>query len=379
METPLRIFSLSDLHLGHNLVSSEHIISNLNKAIPDSSMMLNIDIIFLCGDIFDCSLALPDANVGIIQLWISRLLKVCKKWDICLRILNGTSSHDRKQSKQFEILNTALSINCDLKYIDILDIEYIEKFNINILYIPDEWRGDNEQTKEEVKALLSKYKLDQVDYAIMHGNFPHQLPPILHVPVHDTEFYLKIVKKYIFIGHIHIMSQYERILAQGSFDRLAHNEEHSKGFFFVESYPNSFDKDRIIFRINKSATIFLTAVVAGLSKEDTELELERIIKAALNENSDYSIPIHIRVVCEKNDNNEDVISSFRKSYVQIKWTSKVVGVQTNIKSIVPSIYIPTPINDTTILSLIKNRLVASGVDSHLIANSLDVLNELKGI
>jgi len=34
----------------------------------------------ISGDVFDESLILPDNQVGAIQLWIGRLLKLCKKW-----------------------------------------------------------------------------------------------------------------------------------------------------------------------------------------------------------------------------------------------------------------------------------------------------------
>jgi len=136
--------------------------------------------------------------------------------DICLRVLEGTPSHDRRQSRQFKIVKALLGIEMDLKYVDTLSIEHNEKFDCTFLYLPDEWRGCNEQTKEEVKRLLVQHNLESVDFAFMHGSFPHQLPNIKHIPVHDPEFYLSIVNKYIFIGHIHVMSQYERILAQGS-------------------------------------------------------------------------------------------------------------------------------------------------------------------
>jgi len=36
MKEVIRILSLSDIHLGHRLVSTEFIIENLNKALPDS-------------------------------------------------------------------------------------------------------------------------------------------------------------------------------------------------------------------------------------------------------------------------------------------------------------------------------------------------------
>ena len=73
--------------------------------------------------------------------------------------------------------------------------------------------------------------LTKVDYAVMHGQFDYQLPKhITGMPRHDSQKYLDIVKHYIFIGHIHTHSVYDRIIAQGSFDRLTHGQEEPKGY-----------------------------------------------------------------------------------------------------------------------------------------------------
>ena len=60
-----------------------------------------------------------------------------KPYNIILRILEGTPSHDWKQSKLFIHLNDLTKAGTDVKYIDSLSIEYIDKFGINVLY-PDE-------------------------------------------------------------------------------------------------------------------------------------------------------------------------------------------------------------------------------------------------
>ena len=380
MTTPLRILSLSDIHLGHRLVPAEHIISSLNKVLHNSEKMQNIDIIFLCGDVWDEGLLLSDPEVGLIQIWIVNLLKLCKRYNILLRVLDGTNSHDRNQSQQFEILNTSLEINANLKYHDKLEIDFISEFNIHVLYLPDEWRGDNEQTKAEVKELLLAANLVQVDYGVFHGNFQHQLPAtIKHLAFHDHEFYLSIVKKYIFIGHIHIMSVFERILAQGSFERLAHGEEHNKGLFYVEAYPDNELNDKIVFIVNKNATKFISISIIDLTKHAVELLLKSTIRKVTDNNEDYTIPVHIRVISDKHNSNDDIVNSYKKSYVFIKWTHKVLLVKTENTTIVPNVYVPVAITNNTIMSLIKTRLISAGTEEHLVTNALNKLNILKGV
>ena len=97
----------------------------------------------------------------------------------------------------------------------------------------------------------------------MHGMFGYQLP--LGVPIHhhDERRYLDLVEGYIFIGHVHTPSRYKRILAQGSYDRLAHGQEEEKGFYIVETSTHGREKDRITFYVNKGAMPFRDVNITG--------------------------------------------------------------------------------------------------------------------
>jgi len=375
----IKTLSVSDCHLGNRLGTTEHIISNLNKLLPDSNKLADVDLLILAGDVFDEGIYLSDVNTATIQIWMVRVLTICKKWNIILRILEGTPSHDRKQSKQFIILNEALGLDINIRYIDELYIEYIEDLKINILYVPDEWRADNNQTQQEVISLLKKNNLEKVDYAIMHGCFEHQLPKMKEIPFHSAEFYLSIVKKYIFIGHVHIPSRFDRILAQGSTDRLAHNEEHDKGMFCVEAYNESNELDIVSFIANPNPTIFKTISIIGLSKLEAEVLLkDTIIELSTDKYKDT--PKFIRILCEKQDGNEDTVASYKQIYTNIKWSIKHIDTsKTQISDkVTPTIFQPTIINENTILHLMKTRLENIGIDNNILQQSLEILNKLKG-
>jgi hypothetical protein len=375
----LKIISISDIHLGNKIVKSEFIINNLNKYFSCSKELSDIDIIFLCGDIFDSGIYLPDTHTGAIQRWIVRVLHLCKKWNICLRVLEGTPSHDRKQSKQFEILNDLFGIEADIKYIDKLSIEYIERFDINVLYLPDEWRGCVKDTENEVKELLQINNIMQVDYAVMHGNFEYQLPMINSLSAHESLFYLSIVKKYIFIGHIHNMSQSNRILAQGSFDRLAHNEEHNKGFFYIESHKDSFIEDKIVFKVNHSAAIFTTLNLINLTKT----QIEQLINATLSDHvAKHHTQLHIRLLIAKDDINESLINGYKRIFHTVHWRIKIIrqhldDEKTNI--LIPELYKPLQINENTIISIIKTRLEDKGINESLINKTINKLIVIKNL
>jgi hypothetical protein len=103
---------------------------------------------------------------------------------------------------------------------------------------------------------------------------------------HDESLYLDIVKYYIHIGHIHTPSIFDRILAQGSFDRLAHNEEEDKGGIFVKLIKDH--ESEFIFVRNKHAMLFKTYTYT-----DTDIE------AILNDvdKKIYKLPMGSSVRC----------------------------------------------------------------------------------
>lgn len=276
----IRIVSVSDVHLFHRNNKTQYILKNLDTYLSNDDVLSKTDILFIVGDLFDGPVPFSSDDVGYVNVWIAKLLHKCKKYNICLRVLEGTPSHDMNQSKIFTNINQMLfkgeQSGVDLKYVKTLSIEYIERFGINVLYVPDEWNHDNNDTLMEVRGLLRSNNLSQVDFAIMHGQFEYQLPEAIKAHVkHDSAEYLSIVKRLIFIGHIHKYSNHERIYSQGSFDRLSHNEEEAKGFIYATVYKDG--NYECQFVENKTARIYKTV---KCSSDDTELNMKRIDRIA---------------------------------------------------------------------------------------------------
>ena len=96
--------------LGHTRTNTFHVVDNLRKALPDNEETAKLDLILLAGDIFDHLLTLPQEEVDEIQAWITELLAICAKYNILLRVLEGTPSHDWKQSRQFVNLNLGAGV-----------------------------------------------------------------------------------------------------------------------------------------------------------------------------------------------------------------------------------------------------------------------------
>lgn len=267
---------ISDIHLGHKNTKTITIIKNLEDLIFKDHSNKDLDILFLAGDVFDGLLELNDEDITYIDFFIEALLKYCFKHNIALRILEGTPSHDWTQSTRFITIAKMLELNeLDIKYIDNIHIEINDRFNMNILYVPDEIQPTTDKTLKLVKQALYDKGLDQVDIAIMHGQFEYQLPAnIKNIPRHSSEEYLKLVKKLIAIGHVHTFSTFERIVAQGSFDRLRHGEEESKGYVKAKIYKDGFTFD---FIENKNAQIYKTIEISDLSLDNTFSYLDTII------------------------------------------------------------------------------------------------------
>ena len=287
---------LSDIHLGHNINTTENIINNLQLYFKDNYKEFSkLDMICIAGDVFDKLLVSSSIDFILSTEWLTELIVFCKQHDIILRILEGTPSHDRNQSKVITSIIKKLNIELDYKYIDTLYIEHHNRLGIDILYIPDEYKHKAEDTYKEVLELLTERKLKKVDIAFIHGQFHYQLPMVKLDSSHNMEDYLNIVKYYISVGHIHNPSVYERIIAQGSFDRLAHNEEEDKGGVMITLTEK---ESSFKFVYNKNAMIFKTY---RFDKETIE-EITNILDKDLKKMKDKS---NIRII----SNSEEFLSS----------------------------------------------------------------------
>ena len=311
----LKILELSDIHLGHRRTTAEHIVLNLEKLIPDNKKTAELDLIIIAGDLFDRDLNFYQDYIYWIRRCVSRLLKLCKKHDIVLRVLEGTPSHDWKQSALFVELNEMFDIGCDVKYHKQLEIDYIEPLDTTILYIPDEWRNSNDTTWLEVVDELNKHGLDKVDFCVMHGCFPHQLPEHVHdqVELHQPDRYLSITRYFIFIGHIHHYSVYDRILSAGSTDRLCHGEESPKGCLRVTMSPSG--EHDVEFIENTNAKVYITIDCTGLSMDKALVKVRKVIDGKPDDS-------HFRIMGHRDDAIMGAISNLRMEYGYHNWTIK---------------------------------------------------------
>lgn len=310
----------SDIHLGHRRTKTKHIIESLKAAFPDDVETSKLDIVFMGGDYFDRLITTNSEEYIDIFLYTCSFLRMCKRMGIVVRFLEGTPSHDYDQCRIFEAANK--DIGADFKLASILSYEYIESLGIDVIYIPDEWSADNEDTKLQVIDLMERNHLEQVDFVIMHGIFDHQLPPHVVANIHDFEFYNGIVRHNVYCGHVHQFSERGKVLVPGSLERLTHGDEGAKGHVRFEIVDGVISNK---FVVNELTQIYKKIELKNEDYE-TDEELYRAIvaiaEALINDNS-LVLGSHARFTIDEKRDLAQAMSMLNEKFPGVIWDSRV--------------------------------------------------------
>lgn len=367
----LNLASVSDIHLGHRRNPARDIVKNLYAAFPDNAQTGELDVLCVVGDLFDDLLTAPNEALEETDPWIAYMLRLCAKHAIKLRILEGTPSHDWRQSERWNTIERVIQSGCDYKYVKDLSIEFIEDLDIHVLYVPDEWETTAEKTLAQVHELLRAKGLEQVDYAFMHGQFEYQLPPVVKAQKHSSEEYLKLVRHLIFIGHVHIHSSLDRIHAQGSFDRLTHGEESPKGHLRARVHPSG--EYEMTFVENTGAKIFLTISCLGMTLEET---LEQVDRRApkLPEGS------FVRIEA---DGDNPVLANMElliRRYPTIAWSKLAREAAEEEAALAAAdteeLYVPITLTKDNLGELLVSRVAAREVSEHVLLAVHEIIKEV---
>lgn len=365
LNKPFTYLNISDIHLFHRTNPTEYICGSIAEYFDDfsdRSRFTKLDMIAIGGDITDDRVDFKSPTVFQFFDIFNRLMKFCVKHEITLRILRGTPNHEYDQSRNLIPMAESFGEALDFRYVDTLYIEHLDKWGIDMLYVPDEWAGSAQKCQEQVLDLLKEKGLEQVDIACMHGMFDYQLPEIAeHILKHDSSFYLKVVKYFINIGHVHTCVTMDRILPQGSFDRLAHGEEEKKGGIICYLEPNK--PGRFEFIENKRAKIFKTVNVRA---KDLDKGLEQVSKVAdslVNES-------HIRIMTTKDNPIVNSLQSFKVRFPFLYWKlEKKDNVENDVKDTFSELIALN--TDYTAISITRESVISQVMDCVLKKYELD--------
>jgi len=370
MKTSIKILVLSDIHLGHAKNKTIDIITNLRRFFKTyRKYILTTDIIVISGDIYDKLLPSNSYDFVLINKWLTEVVMFAKEYSIKVRILHGTPSHDFNQPKLAYKFIKGLDIDIDLKYYDILDIEYIEEYNINIMYLPDEWKPTSKEIYRDVKDKLIEHNLSKVDVAIMHGAFNFQLPDFLEDTL-EPEDYLNIVNGPIIIGHVHDYRVMDRIYVPGSFDALTHADSNPKGGLII-NYDIEHNKITHKFLENRYKLRFRTINVLNKSIDNIKKQLYKI-----NDNKNQYVRLLVNKDSTIGVSLNDLKNEFPLLNLSIKDKDKkkskdVIHLETN-KVLNKAI----KLNKETIKNYIVDKLEEDKVDTIIKHNVIEELNDL---
>lgn len=346
----LNFLEISDVHLGHHRTKTPRIIDGLYKLLPDNEETRQLDLIIIAGDLFDRLLQKNDEWMWMIEIWAMWLLRKCAKYGIVLRILEGTPSHDWKQSRMFITYNQGAKFKADVRYVETLEYEWHPTLGISLLYLPDEWHPDLLHCYKEAKRCLAENGVDKADVIVMHGQFEYQLPEHVGIEFHDSRAWQDLVNHFIFCGHIHQTSQRGKILVAGSFDRLTHGDENPKGY--LRGTIRSDGQNAVRFVENTMALQYKTIDCRGLSVHEAMILIERSLN--LPEGS------FIRIEANSDDNVAGAIPVLKEQYPQFFWDNpKIhsVGLDRLTTSVLAmDRYVPIDLTKDNLSKLMEERL-----------------------
>ena len=312
----MRILWSSDHHTLHPTTPTFHVLGNLSTFYYKDHDLANVGLVIKGGDLMDRLVDSNHPDLFRVKEWNSEFLNKCHKHKVAVLYLEGTSSHDWGQPKHLE---TVAPLDMDFRYVDTLSIQHYPQLDgLTVMCVPDNFGAMTpDEIWEQALTVLNEHKLDKVDVIAFHGTWDHQLPGHVMHKKHDRKRWESICRILILSGHIHIPSVEGLVHSSGSFDRIAHGEEHPKGGFVVD-----LDKKKGTFKAsfweNKKALPYVTLrVKPDITPEQLVLDLHKFIR-------EKKLPhfAQVRVADGPGEVVNPIISVFEKEYPHLGFKSK---------------------------------------------------------
>ena len=373
MKNLINLFILSDVHLGHHINKTNRMVKLLFWFLEKYKNYLDkSDIFVISGDIFDRLLNSNSKDYEEAIRFLTFVLKYCSKKHIKVRILEGTPSHDMRQVRVLYNIIQDLGLDIDFKYVDTLSIEHIDDLDIDILYLPDEWKNTPEAIWKDIQEVLKKENKDKVDIVVMHGGFKYQLP-LLADHMHDENKFVNLTYGGpIISGHIHSRSMYKNIIIPGSFDRLTFSDENEdKGGLFI-TYDKENTKFTFKYLDNKFALRFTTF---DLTKENLKSIVKKLKQIKQKE-------AHIRFLVKKENNIIDSLIELESMFPEFKFTIKVIKDKENnieesdILTLRNNLKESTKLNKNIIEDYIKTKVTDTSKLNLILDEFRNILNKI---
>lgn len=233
----LELLHTADWHLGNNKTlahtTTESIRQSIIKRIPE------VDIITIIGDIFDKGLSFISPSSGVILSFLHQFFSVVRQNNTHVIIVRGTIFHDRNQiSTIIETIVDSYGLR-DLVHV-VNEPKVLTVLDKTFLCVPDDLPFKNkQQTMKHLNSLLIPYD-GKVDYCLIHGMFDFAIHGFDDPNSFTVKDFAKLIRILVLCGHVHRPQKNDICRYCGSIDRIAHGEEHNKGFFIHKGSSSKF-------------------------------------------------------------------------------------------------------------------------------------------
>ena len=220
---------VGDIHFGYyppDLLYKEFnlILDSIDKYKPNC--------VVIAGDYYDNKLSMASSHSVYSIKAFSNLLKKCEEYNIKLRQIKGTNSHDPENQLK-NLAQIANSSICDYKLFLTVDEEELFP-GIKVLYIPEEHMDDKD-------SYYNLYFKNRYQGIFGHGMFVetnfssnNKFKSMRKYPVFNSKEMEEICEGPIVFGHIHTPQRIRnRIQYTGSLVRSRFGEEESKGIYLT--------------------------------------------------------------------------------------------------------------------------------------------------
>jgi hypothetical protein len=243
--------------------------------------------------------------------FIDDLLTLAYEFNIKVRMILGTKSHDLNQLDNFKYLE-----NSDIDFKIITKVQEEELMpNLSVLYVPEEYViNQNDYYKEFFKECDEETKYDLCfghatwDFEALGDQIQESERPIKGSPVFKFSEWNKYFFGCLIFGHIHNKVFYKnKVYYTGSYSRWCYGEESSKGFLDIE-YDISTTKHTVKFVENTLAPLYLTVKLSELiDMESTTEEKVQAIDKFKNDNKDVHVRLKIDMEIAKDEGSVAIL------------------------------------------------------------------------
>jgi len=323
LKRAFNIVAIADIHFGKKNDKKlyddlkKYFISNITDLINDYN---HIDMIVICGDLFDRIIKLSEPASGMIMEFIETLCKLSEDNNFWLRIVKGTSGHDYNQLDNLHHLEVKYPM---FSIIHRLCREEVSKngYEYRILYLPEEYPEDYNKYYEsyltsidhEVEPYDFIFGHGMIDFVAFTGNEEIKRKIKRNEAVHSVELLDKMSNYFCIFGHIHDFKNYkdkDKIMYTGSFERFSFTDQEDKGYLFCRLDPET-EETEVFFIENENASIYNILDLSDYEFKSTEEKLKFINEQ--KEECDY-----LKVIIPKNEDNKEILKGVLSNDIKIE-------------------------------------------------------------